>query len=130
MPLEPLELAVLQRLLEGDHPVLAGLRAQVPGLAVKDRRYTGAGFYTEFTVADTARPAAVPFEKVRFGDVQGTIEGMQDGAGFLLYVDRGLLRMLEGYSYDEPWPEKIKAFSLSYTRSDRKAELAKLGIAG
>lgn len=52
---------------------------------------------------------------------------MVNGAGFLLYVDKGLLKMLEAYSYEEPWPERIKNFELRYQNGDRSAVLSKLG---
>ena len=94
MPLESLEAAVLQKLLDGDHPVLAALREQLPGLSVKERKQTGAGFFTEFSMPATARPAPLSSGKVRFGDVQATVSGLKHGAGFLLYVDQGCSRRL------------------------------------
>jgi hypothetical protein len=126
MPLEPLETAVLQKLLNGDHPVLTALRDQMNGLSVRTRKNTGVGFFTEFSTA-AARPASVPSGKIRFGDVQAAIDGLKNGAGFLLFIEEGLLHTLEGYSYDEPWPETIGEFSLKYASPDRKKELAKLG---
>jgi hypothetical protein len=127
MPLEPLEIAVLQKLLNGDHPILAALRDQIDGLSVKTRKNTGAGFFTEFSTAAAVRPASVPSGRIRFGDVQATVDGLKNGAGFLLLIEQGFLHMLEGYSYEEPWPETIGEFSLKYTSPDRKKELAKLG---
>jgi hypothetical protein len=122
--LEPLEAAVLNKLLAGDHPVMAALRGQLAGLAVKRRERTGAGFFTEFSVAKTTTPA--PSGKLRVGDIHASIGGLQHGAGFLLYVDGGLLSMLEGYSYEEPWPEEIREFSVNYLDPDRKLTLANL----
>jgi hypothetical protein len=127
MSLEPLEAAVLQKLLSGDHPVLIALRDQMDGLSVRTRKNTGVGFFTELSTAAAARPASVPSGKIRFGDVQATVDGLKNGAGFLLLIEQGLLRMLEGYSYDEPWPEMIREFSVKYSNPDRKKELAKLG---
>jgi hypothetical protein len=125
--LEPLEAAVLDKLLAGSHPVLNALRRQLAGLTVKTRERTGAGFFTEFSVAETCAPASTSSPKLRFGDVQASIGGLQSGAGFLLYVDGGLLRMLEGYSYEEPWPEAIEEFTLSYMDPTRTSVLASLG---
>ena len=127
MLLEPLESAVLQKLLDGDHPVLVALRGQLPGLSVKERKQTGTGFFTEFSTAAAASPAPLVSGKLRFGDVQATINGLKHGAGFLLYVDQGLLHFLEGYSYEEPWPEQVCEFVVKYSSPDRKTELAKLG---
>jgi hypothetical protein len=111
--LEPLEAAVLDLLLAGDHPVLAALRDQLAGATVKGRQHTGVGFFTDFSPAKDAVPA--PVRKLRFGDVQATIDGLQHGADFVLFVDDGLLTMLEGFSYDEPWPAEIVGFSVSYS---------------
>jgi hypothetical protein len=124
--LDPIEVAVLNDLLAGQHPVLNALRAQLGGLRVTQRENTGAGFFTEFTVAPTAVPA--PAAKLCFGDVEATIRGLRNGAGFLLYVDRGLLVMLEGYAYEEPWPETITEFAVRYldpARPSVRAMLAK-----
>jgi hypothetical protein len=127
MSIAPLEMAVLQKLLGGDHPVLTVLRAQLFGLSVVLREETGTGFFTEFAVGDTACPAVLPLPRVQFGDVEATIPGLKHGAGFLLYVEEGLLHMLEGYSYEEPWPDHIDQFSLKYSDPNRRAVLAKLG---
>jgi hypothetical protein len=35
------------------------------------------------------------------------MEGLEHGAGFMLFIDDGVLVMLEGYTYDEPWPQRM-----------------------
>jgi len=115
--LEPLEAAVLEKLLAGEHLVLAALRAQLAGARVESRERTGVGFFTEFTLDPEVVPA--PVQTLRFGDVVAMVNGLEHGAGFVIFVDRGLLGMLEGYSYDEPWPEKVEDFSLSYMEPGR-----------
>jgi hypothetical protein len=127
--LEPLEIAVLQELLAGEHPVLVALRAQMRGLRVKTREFSGTGFFTELAPTSRAIPAPVPSGKLRFGDVHATIGGLTHGAGFLLYVDAGLLHMLEGYSYEEKWPEELDVFSVTYADPDRSDVLSRLGAA-
>jgi hypothetical protein len=120
-------MAVLQKLLDGEHPILTVLRDQLRGLSVKARRLTGAGFFTEFSTATAARPAVIPSAKARLGDVEATINGLKHGAGFLLYIDQGLLTRLEGFSYEEPWPEQPYDFSLKYSDPDRKEVLSEFG---
>jgi hypothetical protein len=115
--LEPLEAAVLDKLLAGDHPVLAALRGQLAVAAVTQRELTGVGFFTDFSVPQTADPA--PVRRLRFGDVHANISGVEHGAGFLLFVDDGVLTTLEGFTYDEPWPEEIKEFSVRYVDPTR-----------
>lgn len=125
--LEPLEAAVLDKLLAGPHPILNALRRQMAGLTVKRRERTGAGFFTEFSLVENSAPASTSSPKLRFGDVHASIDGLQRGAGFLLYIDGGLLTMLEGYSYEEPRPERIREFTLSYLDPARTSVLASLG---
>jgi hypothetical protein len=127
MRLEPLEAAVLEKLLDGDHPVLVGLRRQLPGLSARSRERTGGGFFTTFAVANTDLSAPIASRSSPFGDVEAAIRGLKDGAGFLLYIKQGQLHMLEGYSYGEPWPEHVDEFSLVYSSGDRATELSKLG---
>ncbi|MDZ4155408.1 MAG: hypothetical protein U1E09_02545, partial [Methylococcales bacterium] len=57
---------------------------------------------------------------VKFGDVIGEIPELLSGAGFLLYIKNGVLDMLEGYSYDEPWPSSIDTFNLRYVKGEQR----------
>jgi hypothetical protein len=122
--MEPLELAVLTMLLDGSHPLLTRLRDQIPRLSVVSRELSGVGFFTHFAVLTPHD--AVP-ESLAFGDVEATIEGLRNGAGFVLFVTGGAISMLEGYTYDEPWPEMVGAFTLRYWEPTRAKLLAELG---
>ena len=53
------------------------------------------------------------------GGVEATIEGLEHGVGFTLFLTDGWLDNLEGYTYDEPWPDTIETFSLRYWRQPR-----------
>jgi hypothetical protein len=48
--MDELEHRVLKLLLFGDHPVLTALRLQLESEEVSDRKFKGAGFFTEFHV--------------------------------------------------------------------------------
>jgi hypothetical protein len=108
-----LERAVLTKFLDGDHPVLELLRRQLETCKAGTREFTGAGFFTNLIVDESlARPVEC---NLRLGDVGAhQVVGLQHGAGFVLYVDKGMLNMLEGYNYGEPWPEQISGFKLHY----------------
>jgi len=110
--LDPLDAGVLEKLLAGDHRVLAALRRQVAEATAVHRELSGVGFFTRFTLPETTAPA--PVRCLRFGDVHGDIAGLQHGAGFVLFVDEGRITMLEGFSYGEPWPEEVNAFAIRY----------------
>jgi len=114
-----LEQEVLEKLLAGDHPVLAALRRQLGSCVVRKREYTGCGFFTELQPERGVAPAPTSRETVWFGDVEAEIQGLEHGAGFVLRVNRGMLALLEGYSYDEPWPEEIRLYTLTYTGGSR-----------
>ncbi|HEX5058756.1 MAG TPA: hypothetical protein VFV99_05310 [Kofleriaceae bacterium] len=119
MELTPLEAAVLDMLLAGDDPWLAILREQRRLLHVTGREHSGVGFS-----ADLAVPADAPKlpggATVRFGDVSADIDGLEQGAGFLLFIDGGVITVLEGYLYgDAEWPVEVTKFTLRYDREPR-----------
>ena len=123
-----LEEAVLQMLLAGDHPILKKLRRQLEHCHASRREVSGAGFYTTIEVSDAVE--AIPDSCLRFGDVIAQIDGLHHGAGFLLYVEHGRIKMLEGYSYDEVWPGSIAGFRLEYSSGEGRdwLSLRKAGL--
>jgi hypothetical protein len=118
--LNDLEQAVLDMLLSGDHPVLAVLQAQAAKARLVKREYTGVGFFCDFEV-----PPDAPILKGDFDidDVSGEVEGLAHGAGFVLFIRDGRLDNLEGFSFDEPWPEEVGNFQLSYMKDPREPSL-------
>jgi hypothetical protein len=115
------EQAVLDKLLAGDHPVLVILRAQAEEAHVASREYTGAGFFCSFEVP-SGTPLVERHLDFHFGDVQAAVDGLEYGAGFVLFVRGGRLDTLEGYSYEEPWPNEIRNFSLRYQKEPRELQ--------
>lgn len=117
--LNGIEEAVLDWLLAGANPSLKVLRAQRERLSVVKREFTGVGFFTEFGHP----PGVVKLSgsrRVRFGDVFADVRGMEHGAGFVLFIDDGLITMLEGYSLaNESWPESPEWYGLRYRKVDR-----------
>ena len=107
-----LEKEIMKMLLEGDLPTLRILREQFRLSNVSDRRFSGVGFFTDFEVPDGTEKTDV--KSFRLGDVIAEIDHLKHGAGFLLFVENGVISMLEGFCYDENWPETIEGFKLSY----------------
>ena len=105
------ELAVLAKFLAGDDERLRSTRSQLDGLRVAKRELTGVGFMTTF--AKLGPPPQPGAGEVQFTDVDATIEGVEHGAGFVLYLTDGQIDVLEGYTYDEPWPNSIGRFNLT-----------------
>jgi hypothetical protein len=111
--IDKLEQQVLQMLLEGDDPALAILRIQFGLAKRKPREMSGVGFFTYLDVPEDA-PRLTNNASLRFGDVSAEIDGLEHGAGFVLFVDDGVLTTLEAYTYDEPWPPLVTGYELSY----------------
>jgi len=120
--LNDLEQAVLDKLLDGDHPVLVALREQASRARVSSHERSGAGFFCSFEVSADVAPlrGSTDFE---LGDVEASVDGLEHGAGFLLFVRGGRLAALEGYSYEEPWPTEATNFRLSYRQEPRDLKL-------
>jgi hypothetical protein len=111
--LTSLQKQVLEMLLNGDDEVLAILREQAKHGSVTSNKETGVGFYAEFVVPSEKQrtPGCQTF---RLTDVHGTAAGVNHGLGFVLFVNDGALAGLEGYTYDEPWPNEIRELKLTY----------------
>lgn len=120
------ERAIMDNLLAGEHPALSVLREQLQIVRVSDREFTGVGFFTRLEVPGSPRRALALPDTVHITDVVAEIDGLDHGAGFVLYVTDGVLATLEGFTYDEPWPKEITNFSLTYMDKNRR-DLAELG---
>ena len=108
------ERAVLVKLLHGDHPTLSALREQLQACRVINREFTGHGFFTNLTVDPSAARIPNPVPRLQVSDVGADIKGLEHGAGFVLFVTDGYMDFLEGFTYDERWPDAIDEFSLRY----------------
>jgi hypothetical protein len=113
-----LEMAVMVKFLDGDHSTLKALRQQLASCRVDKREFTGAGFYTDFVVDNSVVDQL--HGDFNLDEVIAEIDGLKHGAGFVLYVRNGMLQSLEGYSYDEPWPEKISGFKLRFMQGENR----------
>lgn len=121
--LNDLERAVMHMLLSGEHPALATLREQADRSRLREREATGVGFYCHFDVPEDA-PVVEHATDFEIGDVNGQIQGLVHGAGFVLFIRGGRIDFLEGFSYDEPWPDHIGEFVLSYQGGSRDLPVA------
>jgi hypothetical protein len=85
---------------------------------------SGVGFFSHFDVPEGA-PRLPGSPSIRFGDVAAEIDGLQHGAGFLVFIDDGVLTMLEGVSYGETWPQTVSKYELRYMDGEQR-DLVKL----
>jgi hypothetical protein len=102
-----MERQVMGLLLSGDHPLLASLRDQLAVAKVSRREFTGVGFFTYFEVPLAARrlPSS---RRIVIDDVHAEIQGLEHGAGFLLFVEDGALNNLECSICENAWPSNAK----------------------
>lgn len=112
--LTDLERAVLLRFLEGDDPLARALRDQVAMAEVREREFTGTGFFTYLLVRPGGDSVPIPDGVVHpplIGDVKVRAENLRHGADFALFVKDGRLDLLEGYTLGgEPWPVDLGHF--------------------
>ena len=118
MDLTPLERAVVDTLLSRDGPGYAELREQATHARVVTRETTGVGFYTTIEVDADAPPSpACVGNPVGQGhdfpdEVHAELDGLEHGAGFLLWLEGGRLETLEGFAYAERWPSEVRRFDV------------------
>lgn len=116
-----LEQAVIQKLLNGKSETFQILQHQYRASNIRERQMTGTGFFTYFSVPRDVLPLpGTP--SFCFGDVQAKMTGLKLGAGFLLTVNKGYIYDLEGYSYEEPWPENFELIRLFYDHDESRNE--------
>jgi hypothetical protein len=109
--LTALEKAVLDLMLDHPGEPFQTARNQLAHAVVTEREFTGAGFFTTFTLPPDAQVRRdLPDETI--GDVGAQFPTLQNGAGFLLFIRRGVVTMLEGYTYDEAWPASADGFKV------------------
>ena len=106
---------ILDALLAGDLLELAILRAQAGVADVRERKMTGVGFFTTFSIPPDAPRLDVAGQRVISG-VGAELEGVNHGVGFLLFVRNGQLDVLEGFTFDEPWPTRVALRRWFYLR--------------
>lgn len=111
--LSQFERDVMATILAPEHPVMNALRRQLERCRVASRETTGVGFFTTLDIPTDVEPAPVKPGRMDLGDVTATIEGLEHGAGFVLFVQDGLLDILEGFSYVEPWPDVSARYEVS-----------------
>src|SRR6476659_7553168 len=102
--LTPFEREAIATIVAGDHPVFLGLRNQLARCQVAKRDFTGVGFFSTLTVASDI-PSVPVRRRLYLGNaVDVTMDGVRDGVGLVLFVEDGRLDLLEGFTYDDPWP--------------------------
>lgn len=101
--LKQLEKEAIQLILR-EHPSLLN---QLKNATITKREFTGAGFYTNFQVQDVISGE----EDLQISDVGAKLNNSIQ-VGFLLFIKKGKLNLLECYTYADPWPDVIESYEV------------------
>ena len=114
--LTPLEGDVMRAIMDAhpDHSDL--ILAQLEQATIASRRKTWLGFFLNFAVSPPTLFEPADFE---LNDVYGDIQGLEHGAGFLLFIRQGRLAFLEGHTHDEAWPAAVGDYEISVRSPSR-----------
>ncbi len=110
VPFEEFEKAVMQKIMEEETEINKILREQYKKALVTDRYFSGAGFFTDFKIADDV-PRIMQEVDYAYGDIGAIINDVH-AYGFILFIKDGAFFMLEGYTWGLTWPEKINNYTL------------------
>lgn len=83
------------------------LQKQLSFAVVKERRLSTYGFSTEFIINNSNEVTLGKEVKLMLETDGWRVNGLELGSGYILWVHNGLISTLEGFSYEEPWPEEI-----------------------
>ena len=110
---EEFERIVMFKILEEENETNALLRVQYESAKIIKREFTGAGFFTHFSIPKTIRRAPAGTE-YGYGDVVASFDGSDFCYGFVLFIKEGLISSLEGYTCTDSWPENIQTYELKH----------------
>jgi len=107
MRVSDLEKAVIERFLAD--PALRSNKRSInfEAVNVRSREFTGVGFLTDFHRSDELKL----FDEgvsLRWGKIGVRLNASRTDSGYLVYVDEGYLKTIEGYTYGEDWPVEIE----------------------
>lgn len=97
---------VVEMLLSGETDELRRLRNQYEAAETTLERST-TGFFVHFDVPDDTEPIETK-ERTILRGVYATVDCLQHGMDFMLFVDDGRLSMLEGYTHQEELPDDME----------------------
>jgi hypothetical protein len=91
-----LELAALHSIFSETPDLTSALEQQLVAARVTERENSGGGFFTTIAVADDVPAVSGP--KVLGYETLARVDGLEDGFGFVLFMENGRLHLLEAYA--------------------------------
>jgi hypothetical protein len=80
---------------------------QAKNAIITKREFTGVGFYSYFHINQSEMYG----NDMQISDVGAKINDRIQ-VGFLLFVKKGQLDLLECYTYGDPWPDMIQSYEI------------------
>ena len=114
---------LLSRMLDGDHPVLASLRAQASAAKVRSVEASDYGVWIDLWVPDEAGQLDIE-HRFAIDDLFGRVQGVDDEVGFQLHVVRGRLKTIEAWVTTPGWPADPSLLESWYVAHDPDPEVA------
>lgn len=114
---------VLEQMLDGDHPVLEALRAQVATAEVRSAETSEFGTLIDLWVSDDAAQLDVE-HRFAIDDLFGRVEDVEGEVGFQLHVVRGRLKTIEAWVSSPGWPSEPALVESWYVAYDPDPEVA------
>jgi hypothetical protein len=107
-----LELAALHSIFSETPELARQLERQLSVATVTERENTGVGFFTTISVPPTTEQVerAEPLS----GETQARVPGLEYGLGFVLFLDDGRIKTLEGLTYGNESTDSLDLTSLTF----------------
>lgn len=106
MKFDEFEKIIISDIIEQYPEYKQKLQSQLEKITVQKREFSTYGFSTYYSVIAVEETLGDD-ENLRIGKHQWNINGLNHGSDFILWIKSGLISCLEGFSYNEPWPDKI-----------------------
>jgi hypothetical protein len=116
---------VLERMLEGDHPVLEILRVQADQARVRAEESSEFGTLIDLWVEEDA-PTLDVEHRFAIDDLFGQVRGFAGEVGFQLHVVRGRLKTIEAWVSEPGFPPDPELETSWYVAPDPDPEAAEV----
>lgn len=121
----PLERTVLDLLSTRENKHRKLLAAQILHAQVEQRQVTSVGFITHFSVPKNTN-TLVTMSKRKVFEIYAEHPYTHAGAEFLLWLENGMLKYLEGYVFVGNWPAEECDFHFNIAHSHLCADLVSI----
>ena len=106
MKFDEFEKIIISDIIEHYPEYKQKLRSQFEKITVQRREFSTYGFSTYYSVIGVEETLGDD-ENLQLGKHQWNINGLTRGSDYILWIKDGLISCLEGFSYNEPWPDEI-----------------------